>query len=89
MPAGRALKTLSEALLGDAIVSTDVGSIGSTAAAYRGFDRPRSFLVWVGWGNCGYALRTAMGATIAAPGRPVITRVDDRAWVGTYFARSS
>ncbi len=89
MPAGRALKTLSEALLGDAIVSTDVGNVGSTAAAYRGFDRPRSILAWMSWENCSYALRTAMGATIAAPGRPVITRVGDGAWVGTNFARSS
>jgi sulfoacetaldehyde acetyltransferase len=61
-------------------VSTDIGNICSVANSYLHFDRPRSFLAAMTFGNCGYAYPTALGAKLAAPDRPVLAYVGDGAW---------
>ena len=76
----RALRELQRALPGDAMVTTDVGNIASTASSYLQFERPRSFFAAMSWGNCGYAFPTAIGAKVAAPDRPAIAIVGDGAW---------
>ncbi|NKQ52312.1 sulfoacetaldehyde acetyltransferase [Amycolatopsis sp. K13G38] len=76
----RALALLRDVLPDDAIVSTDIGNICSVSNSYLHFDRPRSFLGAMTFGNCGYAYPTALGAKLAAPGRPVFAYVGDGAW---------
>jgi sulfoacetaldehyde acetyltransferase len=76
----RALRELERAMPADAMVSTDIGNICSTANSYLRFDRPNSFLAAMSFGNCGYAFPTAMGAKIAEPSRPAVAYVGDGAW---------
>jgi sulfoacetaldehyde acetyltransferase len=76
----RALRELSRALPADAIVATDIGNVCSVANAYLRFERPRSFLAAMGFGNCGYAFPAAIGAKVAAPQRPAVAYVGDGAW---------
>lgn len=76
----RALSLLRDVLPNDAIVSTDIGNICSVANSYLHFERPRSFLAAMTFGNCGYAYPTALGAKLAAPDRPVLAYVGDGAW---------
>ena len=76
----RALREIAKALPRNAIVSTDVGNIASTASSYLAFETPRSFLAAMSWGNCGCAFPTAMGAKVAKPDRPVVAIVGDGAW---------
>jgi sulfoacetaldehyde acetyltransferase len=76
----RALALLRDVLPNEAIVSTDIGNICSVANSYLHFERPRSFLAAMTFGNCGYAYPTALGAKLAAPDRPVLAYVGDGAW---------
>jgi sulfoacetaldehyde acetyltransferase len=76
----RALRELEKAMPADAMVSTDIGNICSTANSYLRFDRPNSFLAAMSFGNCGYAFPTAMGAKIAEPSRPAVAYIGDGAW---------
>jgi sulfoacetaldehyde acetyltransferase len=76
----RALDALATALPDDAIVTTDIGNICSTANGYLEFTRPRAFLPALGFGNCGYAYPAALGAKLAAPDRPVVAIIGDGAW---------
>jgi sulfoacetaldehyde acetyltransferase len=76
----RALRELERAMPADAMVSTDIGNICSTANSYLRFDRPNSFLAAMSFGNCGYAFPTAMGAKIAEPSRPAVAYIGDGAW---------
>ena len=76
----RALRELERALPADAIVTTDIGNICSVANSYLRFEKPGSFLAAMSFGNCGYAFPTAIGAKLAAPGRPVVAYVGDGAW---------
>jgi sulfoacetaldehyde acetyltransferase len=76
----RALRELEKAMPADAMVSTDIGNICSTANSYLRFDRPNSFLAAMSFGNCGYAFPTAMGAKVAEPSRPAVAYVGDGAW---------
>ena len=80
MPPRRCLRELEKALPANAVVSTDIGNICSVANSYLRFERPNSFLAAMGFGNCGYALPTAMGAQVAAPDRPAVAYVGDGAW---------
>jgi len=64
----------------DAVVSTDIGNICSVANSYLRFDRPRSMLAAMSFGNCGYAFPVAIGAKVAQPERPVIAYVGEGAW---------
>ena len=63
-----------------AMVSTDIGNICSVSNSYLRFDRPRSMLAAMSFGNCGYAFPTIVGAKVAAPDRPAIAYVGDGAW---------
>jgi sulfoacetaldehyde acetyltransferase len=76
----RALSLIRDVLPADAIVSTDIGNICSVSNSYLHFERPRSFLAAMTFGNCGYAYPTALGAKLAAPDRPVLAYVGDGAW---------
>jgi sulfoacetaldehyde acetyltransferase len=74
------LRELEKAMPADVMVSTDIGNINSVANSYLRFERPRSFLAPMSYGNCGYALPTVIGAKAAAPERPAIAYAGDGAW---------
>ncbi len=74
------LRELETALPADVMVSTDIGNINAIANSYLRFERPRSFLAPMSWGNCGYALPTMIGAKCAAPERPAVAYSGDGAW---------
>ncbi len=74
------LRELEKAMPPDVMVSTDIGNINSVANSYLRFERPRSFLAPMSFGNCGYALPTIIGAKAAAPERPAIAYAGDGAW---------
>jgi sulfoacetaldehyde acetyltransferase len=76
----RALRELQAHMPGNAIVTTDVGNVVSTASSYLSFEHPRSFLAAMSWGNCGCAFPTGIGAKLARPERPVVVYVGDGAW---------
>ncbi len=74
------LRELENAMPSDVMVSTDIGNINAIANSYLRFERPRSFLAPMSFGNCGYALPTIIGAKCAAPERPAIAYSGDGAW---------
>ncbi|WP_301148621.1 sulfoacetaldehyde acetyltransferase [Mycobacterium simiae] len=74
------LRELEKAMPANVMVSTDIGNINSVANSYLRFERPRSFLAPMSYGNCGYALPTIIGAKVAAPERPAIAYAGDGAW---------
>ncbi len=74
------LREIAAALPEDVVVATDIGNICQIANAYLSFDRPRSMLGAMMFGNCGYAFPTAVGAKFAAPERPVVALVGDGAF---------
>jgi sulfoacetaldehyde acetyltransferase len=80
IPPRRCLRELEKAMPADAMVTTDIGNVCSAANSYLRFEAPRSFFAAMAFGNCGYAFPTAMGAKMAAPGRPAVAYVGDGAW---------
>ncbi|GIT24691.1 MAG: hypothetical protein CM1200mP41_07350 [Gammaproteobacteria bacterium] len=74
------LRELEKAMPADVMVSTDIGNINAISNSYLRFERPRSFLAPMSFGNCGYALPTIIGAKVAAPERPAIAYSGDGAW---------
>ena len=74
------LRELEKAIPEDGVVSTDIGNICSIANSYLRFEKPRSMLAAMSFGNCGYAFPVAIGAKVARPDRPVIAYVGDGAW---------
>src|SRR4051812_31998374 len=66
-----ALDTLA-GMLGDAIVTTDVGQHQMWAANRLRFDAPRRWITSGGLGTMGFGLPAALGAQAAAPGTPVV-----------------
>jgi len=78
------LRELEKAMPADALVSTDIGNICSVANSYLRFDRPRSMLAAMSFGNCGYAFPVAIGAKLAAPDRPTIAYVGEGAWAMSF-----
>jgi sulfoacetaldehyde acetyltransferase len=74
------LRELEKAMPEDAMVSTDIGNINSVANSYLRFEKARSFLAPMSFGNCGYALPTVIGAKAAAPHRPAIAYAGEGAW---------
>lgn len=74
------LRELEKAMPEDVMVSTDIGNINSVANSYLRFEKPRSFLAPMSFGNCGYALPTVIGAKAAAPERPAVAYAGDGAW---------
>ncbi len=63
---------LGETLPDDAIVTTDVGQHQMWVAQAFPFNRPRALLTSGGLGTMGFGLPAAIGAALAAPGRPVV-----------------
>jgi sulfoacetaldehyde acetyltransferase len=74
------LRELENAMPADVMVSTDIGNINAIANSYLRFERPRSFLAPMSFGNCGYSLPTMIGAKCAAPERPAVAYSGDGAW---------
>jgi sulfoacetaldehyde acetyltransferase len=74
------LRELEKAMPPAVMVSTDIGNINSVSNSYLRFEQPRSFFAAMSWGNCGYALPTAIGAKKAAGDRPAIAYAGDGAW---------
>ncbi|HLH59971.1 MAG TPA: sulfoacetaldehyde acetyltransferase [Streptosporangiaceae bacterium] len=74
------LRELENAMPADVMVSTDIGNINSVANSYLRFERPRSMLAAMSWGNCGYAFPAVIGAKVASPDRPAISYAGDGAW---------
>ena len=66
-----ALDELSR-MLGDAIVTTDVGQHQMWAANRLGFEAPRRWITSGGLGTMGFGLPAALGAAAACPGTPVV-----------------
>jgi sulfoacetaldehyde acetyltransferase len=76
----RALRELERAMPEAAMVATDIGNVCSVANSYLRFAEPASFFAAMSFGNCGYALPTAMGAKASRPDRPSVAYVGDGAW---------
>ena len=74
------LRALEQAMLPDAMVSTDIGNICSVANSYLRFEKPRSMFAAMSFGNCGYAFPVICGAKVASPERPAFAYVGDGAW---------
>ncbi len=76
----RVLLEISRALPDDAIVTTDIGNVASTANSYLKFNKPRKHIAALTFGNTGFAYPAALGAQIACPDAPVIAIIGDGAW---------
>ncbi|NLA41354.1 MAG: sulfoacetaldehyde acetyltransferase [Smithella sp.] len=76
----RVLLEMSRALPDDAIVTTDIGNVSSTANSYLKFNHPRRHIAALTFGNTGFAYPAALGAQIARPKAPVIAIIGDGAW---------
>jgi sulfoacetaldehyde acetyltransferase len=76
----RVLLEISKALPEDAIVTTDIGNVASTANSYLKFNQSRRHIAALTFGNTGFAYPAALGAQIARPDAPVIAIVGDGAW---------
>jgi len=76
----RALLELTKVLPENAIVSTDIGNVSSTANAYLRFNHGRQHIAALTFGNTGFAYPSALGAKLAKPDSPVVAIVGDGAW---------
>ncbi|WP_408011429.1 sulfoacetaldehyde acetyltransferase [Pseudalkalibacillus sp. A8] len=76
----RALLELAKVLPENAIVSTDIGNVSSTANAYLKFKQSRKHIAALTFGNTGFAYPSALGAKLAEPDCPVLAIVGDGAW---------
>lgn len=76
----RVLLEISRALPEEAIVTTDIGNVSSTANSYLKFNKGRKHIAALTFGNTGFAYPAALGAQIARPDAPVIAIVGDGAW---------
>ncbi|MGH3058107.1 MAG: thiamine pyrophosphate-binding protein [Gaiellaceae bacterium] len=71
------LRTVREALPRDAVTTWDMTILAYWAAAHFPAYQPRTFLYSLGSGTLGYAWPAALGASLAAPGRPVLAVAGD------------
>lgn len=76
----RALLELTKALPENAIISTDIGNVSSTANAYLKFNQTRRHIAALTFGNTGFAYPAALGAQLAEPDSPVAAIIGDGAW---------
>ena len=76
----RVLLEISRVLPEDAIVTTDIGNVSSTANNYLKFNKPRRHIAALTFGNTGFAYPAALGAQLGCPDAPVIAIVGDGAW---------
>jgi len=71
------LTTVREVLPPDAVTAWDMTILGYWAAAHFPTYAPRRFLYPLGSGTLGYAWPAALGASLAAPGTPVLAVAGD------------
>lgn len=71
------LDTVRAALPREAVTAWDMTILGYWAAAHLPVYEPRSFLYPLGSGTLGYAWPAALGASLAARGRPVLAVAGD------------
>ena len=71
------LGTIRAALPRDAVTTWDMTILAYWAAAHFPAYQPRTFLYPLGSGTLGYAWPAALGASLAAPGRPVLAVAGD------------
>jgi len=76
----RVLLEMSRVLPDNAIVATDIGNVSSTANSYLKFNRARTHIAALTFGNTGFAYPAALGAQIARPEAPVVAVIGDGAW---------
>jgi sulfoacetaldehyde acetyltransferase len=76
----RVLLEISKTLSDEAIVTTDIGNVSSTANSYLKFNKPRRHIAALTFGNTGFAYPAALGAQLGCPEAPVIAIVGDGAW---------
>lgn len=76
----RALLEMTKALPENAIVSSDIGNVSSTANAYLKFNQTRRHIAALTFGNTGFSYPAAIGAQLAEPNTPVFAIVGDGAW---------
>ncbi len=76
----RALLELTKVLPENAIVTTDIGNVASTANSYFKFNENRKYLAALTFGNCGFSYPAALGAQLARPDCPTVAIVGDGAW---------
>lgn len=74
---GEAVKAVSDATDGNAIVVTDVGQQQMFAARYSKYNHTRSMITSGGLGTMGFGLPAAIGAKVACPDRDVIVFIGD------------
>jgi len=77
------LRAIEENLPGDAIVALDSTQLAYSAHWWLPATQPRSWLAPYGFGTLGCALPMAIGASVAAPSRPVLAIVGDGGWLFT------
>ncbi|GAB3055757.1 sulfoacetaldehyde acetyltransferase [Virgibacillus ainsalahensis] len=76
----RALLEMTKVMPENAIVSTDIGNVSSTANAYLKFNQTRRHIAALTFGNTGFAYPAALGAQLAEPDAPVFAIIGDGAW---------
>ncbi|GAA0614746.1 sulfoacetaldehyde acetyltransferase [Virgibacillus siamensis] len=76
----RALLEMTKVLPENAIVSSDIGNVSSTANAYLRFNQTRRHIAALTFGNTGFAYPAALGAQLAEPDAPVFAIIGDGAW---------
>ncbi len=77
------LQTIEDNLPSGAIVALDSTQLAYSAHWWLPATRPRSWLAPYGFGTLGCALPMAIGASVAAPNRPVLAIVGDGGWLFT------
>lgn len=76
----RVLLEMSRVMPDDAILTTDIGNVASTANSYFKFNNSRRHVAALTFGNTGFAYPAALGAQLARPDAPVIAIIGDGAW---------
>ncbi|AEG58875.1 sulfoacetaldehyde acetyltransferase [Desulforamulus ruminis] len=76
----RALLEISKVLPKNAIVSTDIGNVSSTANSYLRFSGEGMHIAALTFGNTGFAYPAALGAQLGKPEAPVVAIIGDGAW---------
>src|SRR5690625_7926158 len=76
----RALLACTKALPVNAIISSDIGNVSSTANAYLQFNQTRRHIAALTFGNTGFAYPAALGAQLAEPDTAVAAIIGAGAW---------
>jgi acetolactate synthase-1/2/3 large subunit len=83
------LEAIESALPEDALVALDSTQLGYSAHWWLPATRTRSWLAPYGFGTLGCALPMAIGASVAAPSRPVLAIAGDGGWLFTVAEMAS